>query len=61
MEQVRLLKPREVAGMLRISVERVRQMCCNGELPSLRVGNLHRIPEAELKKWIRENHHNGKK
>lgn len=59
METALLLKPKEVADALQISVWRVRQMVHNGELPALRVGNLIRIPADDLKRWIKEHKDGG--
>lgn len=47
-----LLKPTEVAEMLRIGRSLVYGMLATGELPSIRVGHCIRVPKASLEKWI---------
>lgn len=47
-----LLKPNEVAEMLRIGRSLVYGMLATGELPSIRVGRCIRIPKVSLEKWI---------
>ncbi len=54
-----LLKPAEVAEMLRIGRSLVYGMLATGELPSIRVGRCIRIPSISLEKWISERQ-NGK-
>ena len=61
MGQIKLLKPIEVADILKVHIKSVQKMCHDGKLPSVRVGKLYRISEDDLKKWIRDNHNNGKK
>lgn len=47
-----LLKPIEVAEVLRIGRSLVYVMLATGELPSIRIGRCIRIPRASLEKWI---------
>ena len=47
-----LLKPTEVAEILRIGRSLVYGMLATGELPSIRVGRCIRVPKASLEKWI---------
>jgi excisionase family DNA binding protein len=49
-----LLKPEE--GFEQIGVGRAKgyQMLMNGELPSIRIGRLRRIPLDALRRWIEE-------
>ena len=49
-----LLKPTEVAEVLRIGRSLVYGMLATGELPSIRVGRCIRVPKASLDKWIRD-------
>jgi len=47
-----LLKPTEVAEVLRIGRSLVYEMLSTGELPSIRVGRCIRVNKASLDKWI---------
>ena len=47
-----LLKPMEVAEILRIGRSMVYGMLATGELPSIKVGRCIRVPKASLEKWI---------
>jgi len=47
-----LLKPTEVAEVLRIGRSLVYGMLATGELPSIRVGRCIRVPKESLEKWI---------
>lgn len=47
-----LLKPTEVAEVLRIGRSLVYSMLACGELPSIKVGRCIRVPSASLEKWI---------
>lgn len=48
-----LLKPIEVAEMLRIGRSLVYGMLATGELPSIRVGRCIRVPSESLQKWLK--------
>lgn len=48
-----LLKPTEVAGILRIGRSLVYGMLASGELPSIRVGRCIRIPSESLQRWLK--------
>jgi len=54
-----LLKPAEVADLLRIGRSLVYGMLATGELPSIRVGRCIRVPSVLLEKWINDQQ-NGK-
>jgi excisionase family DNA binding protein len=47
-----LLKPIEVAEILRIGRSLVYGMLATGELPSIRVSNCIRVQKTSLEKWI---------
>ncbi len=49
----RLLKPTEVAELLRIGRSLVYGMLASGELPSIRVGRCIRITSESLEQWIK--------
>jgi len=50
-----LLRPEEVAEILRIGRTRTFELLGSGELPVLRLGRVVRVPKAELNKWINEH------
>ena len=54
-----LLKPTEVAEVLRIGRSLVYGRLATGELPSIRVGRCIRIPSESLQRWLKEQE-NGK-
>jgi excisionase family DNA binding protein len=47
-----LLKPQETAEAIGCSRSRVYQLIASGELPSIRVGGVARVPVAALKAWV---------
>jgi excisionase family DNA binding protein len=47
-----LLKPEEAAEVLQLSRAKVYGLVASGILPSIRFGNLIRIPVDELRAWI---------
>ncbi len=47
-----LLKPTEVADVLRIGRSLVYGLLATGELPSIRVGRCIRVPAASLERWL---------
>jgi excisionase family DNA binding protein len=49
-----LIKPSEAAELLGVGRSKVYQMLAAGELPSLRVGALVRIPSDALRRWVEE-------
>jgi excisionase family DNA binding protein len=51
----RLLRIREVAEMLAVSVVTVYRMCEAGDLPSITLGRARRVPERVLLEWIAKN------
>ena len=52
-----LLTVTEAAEMLRISRALAYQMVRRGELPTVRVSHLIRIPHARLIRWIEDRSH----
>lgn len=46
--ETKVLTPAEVAKMLRVSAETVRNWCRSGELPSMKVGRQYRIAVADF-------------
>lgn len=49
----KLLTVKEVAEILRIAEKTVRELLKEGSLPGIKVGKTWRIPEDDLKKYIR--------
>jgi excisionase family DNA binding protein len=49
-----LFSAEEVAGALGIGRSRVYALIASGELPSVRVGKLIRVPAAALRAWLAE-------
>lgn len=49
---VELLRPTDVARLLKLSRSQVYIMAQRGELPVLRIGHALRIPAAELARWV---------
>jgi excisionase family DNA binding protein len=47
-----LLKARDLADKLGVSVPRVYQLIAAGEIPSVRVGNAIRIPRPAWERWL---------
>lgn len=54
-----LLKPTEVAEVLRIGRSLVYTMLATGELPSVRVGRCIRIPTESLERWLKTQEKGG--
>jgi excisionase family DNA binding protein len=52
MMQPDLLKARDLADRLGVSVPRVYQLIAAGEIPSVRVGNAIRIPRPAWERWL---------
>jgi excisionase family DNA binding protein len=48
-----LLRVEQAAKMLQIGRNKVYELAATGEIPSLHLGRQLRIPEAELREWIR--------
>src|SRR5438093_1169629 len=48
-----LLKPAEAGRLLGISRSKVFELLANGELPSIRIGRVRRIPKQFLAEWLR--------
>ncbi len=49
------LRPVELAERWQVTPRTVRAMCQAGELPSIKVGKLYRIPADALNRWERAN------
>ncbi len=49
-----LLRVEEAAKLLRCGRNKVYELAATGEIPSLHIGRLLRIPEQELREWIHE-------
>ena len=47
-----LLKPEEVAEMLRVARKTVIVMARDGRIPSLRVGRFVRFDAVEIERWL---------
>lgn len=58
-KQWRLLRCREAAVPLGISVTKTYAMAASGELPTVRIGRAVRIPEHKLLEWINERTQQG--
>lgn len=54
MDEVRLLRISEVAEALRTSRTKVYELVASGQIPSLHVGRLRRVPLVALRDWINE-------
>ena len=52
-----LLEPEEAFEMLGVRRSKGYKMLLNGELPSIKIGRLRRVPLEELRKWIRARVH----
>jgi excisionase family DNA binding protein len=55
----KLLKPAEVAEILRIGRSLVYGMLATGELPSIRVGRCIRVSSERLDEWIKKQERQG--
>jgi excisionase family DNA binding protein len=49
-----LLKPGEAADLLGVSRSTIYQLLGSGQVPSMRVGKLLRVPAAALQRWVNE-------
>lgn len=52
MDEIRLLRISEVAELLRISRTKVYELVASGQIPSLHLGRIRRIPFIALRDWI---------
>jgi len=50
--EVLLYTPTQVAEMLALSPEKVRKMCQQGEIPSIKIGRCVRIHKDDLFQWL---------
>ena len=48
-----LLKPEEVAQVLKLGRTRTFQLMSSGELPVVRIGRSVRVPKDQLEQWVR--------
>ena len=55
-----LLKPNEVMETLNIGRSLFYQMTACGDLPSVRVGRLVRVPSKALEEWIEQQQKEGR-
>jgi excisionase family DNA binding protein len=53
----RLLRLREVAEYLGLSMDTVHRMCRDGRLPHVRIGRRIRVEPEELARWIAQRRH----
>ncbi len=53
MEKDELLTPEEVAEYLKVPVETIWRWCRNGDIPAIKIGKYWRIPEDELRAFIK--------
>jgi excisionase family DNA binding protein len=49
-----LLTPNEAFARIRVKRAKGFQMLASGELPSIKVGRLRRIPVEALRRWVEE-------
>ncbi len=52
---LKLLKPEDVAMILRISVFTVKRYCRERTIPSYKIGNSIRIAEEDLQRFLQAN------
>ncbi|HEY8853913.1 MAG TPA: helix-turn-helix domain-containing protein, partial [Candidatus Dormibacteraeota bacterium] len=50
-----MLRPEEVAKVLRIGRTRTFELLGSGDLPVVRIGRVVRVPKAALDRWIDEH------
>ncbi len=51
-DDVILLTVREAAGLLRISRNLAYELVARGEIPSIRLGRVIRVPKTALDQWL---------
>ena len=51
-DDVMLLTVREAAGLLRISRNLAYELVARGEIPSIRLGRVIRVPRTALDQWL---------
>ena len=54
-----LLTPEEAFEVIRVKRAKGFQMLMSGELPSIRIGRLRRIPLAALREWVHQRVEDG--
>ncbi len=54
MAEALLLKPEEAFEVIRVRRAKGFKMLKSGEIPSIKIGSLRRIPDESLQKWITE-------
>ena len=47
-----LLRPVDLVGLLQLSRAQVYLLLASGEIPSIRIGRLRRIPRQSLDEWL---------
>lgn len=52
--QALLLKPKDVAERIGVGISKAGAMIRSGELPSITIGRLRRVPAHLLEEWIAE-------
>lgn len=50
-----LLRPGEVAEAIGMSRSRVYELIASGEIPSVKIGNVRRVPVDMLREWVARN------
>lgn len=50
---MKVLTVKEAAGVLRVNVRTVRELCASGKLPAARIGYSWRITEEEIERFLR--------
>ena len=58
-EERTFLTPREVSGLLRVSIQTVRRWIKEGDLPAYKIGRAWRIQEADLVVWLEQQRSTG--
>lgn len=54
-----LFRPAEAAQAIGVSRSRVYELINSGEIPSLKVGGVRRVPVEKLREWIARNSGDG--
>lgn len=53
-DELELLTTSQVAAILKLHRETVKQWCVSGRLPAFKVGKAWRVRRSELQKWIEQ-------
>ena len=54
MDTVQCLRAEEVARRLRVGRSTAYKMMASGELPTIRIGRLLRVPLEDLRRWMEQ-------